>query len=178
MSSPNPDQNSDSKLIEEIRNGDPIAFRNLFFQYHQKLIEFCYYRIRDLEVSKDLVQEIFTKIWISREKLDPEKSIKSYLYKSLTNQIINYINSSSAKTLKSDNLISRTSVDSNDDLDDKIDIFTAIEKLPEQFKTVFMLSRIEGFKYSEIADICSISVKAVEKRMTKCLKILRKLIVH
>ena len=178
MPSPSPNQNSDYELIDEIRNGNSSAFRNLFYQYHQKLVEFSYYRIRNLEVSKDLVQEIFTKIWISRKKLDPEKSIKSYLYKSLTNQIINYINSSSAKTLKSDNLITHTPLNINEDLENKIDIFTAIEKLPEQLKTVFMLSRIEGFKYSEIAEICSISVKAVEKRMTKCLKMLRQLIVH
>lgn len=178
MSSPTTNRKSDSDLLEKIRNGDSNAFRILFFRYHQKLVDFSYYRTKNLEVSKDLVQEIFTKTWISRENLDPKKSIKSYLYKSLTNQIINFFNSSSAKTLKFDDSILRSSSNHNDDLENKIDIFTAIEKLPEQLKTVFMLSRIEGFKYSEIAEICSISVKAVEKRMTKCLKILRKLMVH
>lgn len=178
MSSPTPNGNSDLDLLDKIRHGDSNAFRILFYRYHQKLVEFSYYRTKNLEVSKDLVQEIFTKIWISRENLNPEKSIKAYLYKSLTNQIINFFNSSSAKTLKFDDSILRSSSNNNDDLENKIDIFTAIEKLPEKLKNVFMLSRIEGLKYSEIAEICSISVKAVEKRMTKCLKILRKLMVH
>ena len=59
-------------------------------------------------------------------------------------------------------------------IDSKIDIESSIERLPEKLKTVFLLSRIEGFKYSEISEICNISVKAVEKRMSKAFQILRK----
>ena len=51
---------------------------------------------------------------------------------------------------------------------------TAIQKLPDKLKTVFILSRIEGYKYNEIAEICGISIKAVEKRMSKTFNILRK----
>ncbi len=61
-------------------------------------------------------------------------------------------------------------------LENQIDLFSCIENLPEKLKTVFMLSRIEGFKYPEIAEICEISIKAVEKRMTKAFKILRKVL--
>ena len=68
--------------------------------------------------------------------------------------------------------------DENEQAENRIDLFTAIDNLPEKLKTVFMLSRIESFKYSEIAEICNISIKAVEKRMTKALKILRKKIVE
>ena len=121
-----------------------------------------------------MVQEIFTYVWQSRDKLDPEKSIKSFLYKAITNKIINHLKHSSSKTLQLNESVSTKVLNETNTLEFKIDIYSAIEKLPEKLKTVFMLSRIEGFKYSEIAEICNISVKAVEKRMTKALKILRK----
>jgi len=165
---------SDKELILEIKNGNKNAFKTLFNGYYIKLVDFCFYRTKNLEISKDHVQELFAKIWAARNRLDPDKSTKSYLYKSLVNQIINQKKLSSSKNISLEETISANIIASNTDLENKIDIYTAIEKLPEKLKTVFMLSRIEGFHYTEIAEICKISVKAVEKRMTKALKILRK----
>ena len=168
------DQNSDKELIQEIRNGNKNAFKSLFLKYYKKLVDFCLYRTGSVETSKDLVQEIFTKVWNARTNLDPEQSIQAYLYKSLTNQIINLGKHSSSKTASLDISTFAKPVNKEESWDSRIDIETAIEKLPEKVKTVFLLSRIEGFKYSEIAEICSISVKAVEKRMSKAFVILRK----
>ena len=165
---------SDKELVQKIKESSDSAFKLLFTKYYSALINFCFYRIRNLEASKDLVQEIFTKLWISRNNLDPDKSVKSYLYKSILNQIINFKKHSSSKTLSLDESISIEENSNTSNLENQIDLFSCIEKLPEKLKTVFMLSRIEGFKYPEIAEICEISVKAVEKRMTKAFKILRK----
>lgn len=167
---------SDKELIRKIMDGSEIAFRLLFDKYYNSLIKFCFYRIRNLDISKDLVQEIFTNLWIARNHLDPEKSIKAYLYKSLTNQIINLLKHSSSKNFSFNESISTKTSFNNSHQENQLDLFSSIEKLPEKLKTVFLLSRIEGFKYSEIAEICDISVKAVEKRMTKSFKILRKLL--
>lgn len=164
----------DKELIVEIKESSQHAFKILFTKYHKPLFDFCLYRRIHLDIAKDLVQDIFTYIWQSRDNLDPEKSIKSFLYTSLTNKIINHVKHSSSKTLQLDESISIKDINRKDALEIKIDIYSAIENLPEKLKTVFMLSRIEGFKYSEISEICNISVKAVEKRMTKALQILRK----
>ncbi len=174
MSSKITDLNSDKELILQIRTGDKNAFKTLFIKYYRKLINFCLYRSVDLETAKDLVQEIFTKLWNSKSHLDPEKSIQAYLYKSITNQIINLAKHSSSKNISLDISIFAKSANNEQSIEDKIDIETSIEKLPEKLKTVFLLSRIEGFKYSEIAEICNISVKAVEKRMSKAFLLLRK----
>ena len=171
-------QFSDKELIVEIKNDNRNAFQTLFFVYYKKLLDFSIYRTKDLETSKDLVQDVFSNVWDARDRLDPEKSIKSYLYKVLTNQIINLAKHSSSKTISLNDSISHLSNTDTNNLENSIDLFTAIEELPAKLKTVFMLSRIEGFKYSEIAEICEISVKAVEKRMTMALKLLRKKIVE
>ena len=60
------------------------------------------------------------------------------------------------------------------DIDLMIDIGKAVDDLPEKLRVVYMLSRIEGYKYSEIAAICEISVKAIEKRMSQAFERLRK----
>ena len=174
MSSKITDVNSDKELILQIRKGDKNAFKTLFIKYYRKLINFCLYRAVDLETSKDLVQDIFTKLWHSKTNLDPEKSIQAYLYKSITNQIINLAKHSSSKNISLDISIFAKSANNEQSIDDKIDVESSIQKLPEKLKTVFLLSRIEGFKYSEIAEICNISVKAVEKRMSKAFFLLRK----
>ena len=168
--------NSDKELILEIRIGNKAAFKSLFLKYYKKLIYFCLYRTRDLEVSKDLVQDLFAKIWSTRSSLDPDKSIQAYLYKSLTNQIINLSKLSSSKNVSLDISDYAKYASEEEPVENRIDIETAIESLPEKLKTVFLLSRIEGFKYSEIAEICNISIKAVEKRMSKAFSILRKVI--
>jgi RNA polymerase sigma-70 factor, ECF subfamily len=167
---------SDKELIQKIKESNQSAFKQLFTFYYGALVKFCFYRIRNLDVSKDLVQEIFTNLWISRNRLDSEKSIKAYLYKSAVNQVINLSKHSSSKNFSFDESISTEINSNNSNLENQIDLFSSIEKLPEKLKTVFMLSRIEGFKYSEIAEICQISVKAVEKRMTKAFKILREIL--
>lgn len=168
--------NSDKELILEIRIGNKAAFKLLFKKYYRRLIDFCLYRTKDLELSKDLVQELFTKIWIIRGKLDPEKSIQAYLYKSLTNQIINHLKLSSSKNVSLDLSHFAKYANEEEPIENRIDIENAIERLPNKLKTVFLLSRIEGFKYSEIAEICDLSIKAVEKRMSKAFVLLRNII--
>jgi RNA polymerase sigma-19 factor, ECF subfamily len=168
---------SDRELIIEIKKSSHSAFQELFHRYYEKLISFSMYRTLDIDNSKDMVSELFTKLWISRKKLDPDKSIKAYIYKSLTNQIINYSKHSTSKTISLDESITQKVISDNYSQENRIDIYSAVEKLPLKLKTVFLLSRIEGFKYSEIAEICEISVKAVEKRMTKALNKLRKAIL-
>ena len=172
LSSKNNDT-ADEKLVEAIKENDHDAFKILYYRYFQKLIRFAYYRLHSIETARDLVQELFFKVWTGRERLNPQKSIKAYLYKSLNNLIINHLKLSSTQTsLLSD--LDESKIKAEEKQEYKIDIKNAIERLPEKLKNVFILSRLEGYKYSEIAEICNISVKAVEKRMTKVFVLLRK----
>lgn len=168
---------SEKELIEEIKNGNKNAFQILFFQFYKKLISFTTFRTHDLEKSKDLVQDMFLHIWENRQKLNSNKSIKTYLYTALTNKIINLSKHSSSKTISINGFEIKTKTEQYE-LESDIDIFSAINDLPEKLKITFLLSRVENFKYSEIAEILNISVKAVEKRMTAALKELRKKIVE
>lgn len=163
----------DSELTRLIKEGNEEAFKNLFCKYFKVLVRYAWYRTNSIELSRDLVQEIFFNVWIKRNLLNPQKSIKAYLYKSLINSIIDQKKLSSSKNISLDkikNTADEISIENN------IDIRNAVNKLPEKLKAVYILSRIEGYKYSEIAEICSISVKTVEKRMSRVFDFLKKLL--
>lgn len=166
---------SDKDLVFRIVKDDANSFKLLYYRYYEQLINFAYYRVQSTEQSSDLVQEIFTKIWAKRKSLNKSKSVKSLLYKSLNNLIIDYYKSAYAKKNESLNNGTHDNLsDSSIDIEQQIDIKTAISKLPEKSQIVYTLSRYDGYSYSEIAEICEISVKAVEKRMSKSFSLLRK----
>ena len=172
LSSKNNDT-ADEELVEAIKENDHDAFKILYYRYFQKLIRFAYYRLRSIETARDLIQELFFRVWTGRERLNPQKSIQAYLYRSLNNLVINYRKLSSSQTSSLTDLDERK-IRTEEEQENTIDIQNAIERLPEKLKTVFILSRVEGYKYTEIAEICDISVKAVEKRMTKVFVLLKR----
>ena len=166
----------DEQIVKAIIENDHSAFKNLYYKYYPMLIRFAWYRLHSTDSAKEIVQELFFRIWIKRENLNPDKSIKAYLYKSLNNLIINHSKLSFSKTTSIEDIKNKNSIaDAENKQELKIDIEREIGKLPEKIKTVYILSRIEGYKYGEIAEICNISIKAVEKRMSTALNILRKI---
>jgi RNA polymerase sigma-70 factor (ECF subfamily) len=169
---------TDQDLVIAIKLHDQAAFKELYYKYFKNLIRFAWYRLHSTETSRDLVQEVFYKIWSNREHLDPSKSIKAYLYKMLGNMIINQIALSSSNTVSLDAIKEEDKSDNQKNIDLRIDIQIAIENLPDKLRHVYTLSRIEGFKYNEIAEICGISVKTVEKRMTQAFVKMRKIFIE
>jgi RNA polymerase sigma-70 factor (ECF subfamily) len=166
---------TDKELAEAIIRNDPDAFKQLYYRYFQLLIRFAWYRLHSMETAKDLVQELFSRIWIKRNWINPEKSIKAYLYKSLNNLIINHSKLHSSQTKSLESISEENFPAKENEIESKIDFQNAINLLPEKLKIVYTLNRFEGYKYSEIAEICNLSVKAVEKRMSKAFEILRKI---
>jgi RNA polymerase sigma-70 factor (ECF subfamily) len=169
----------DEQIVKAIIDNDHSAFKNLYYKYFPALIRFAWYRLHSVDHAKELIQELFFRIWVNRRNLKPDKSIKAYLYKSLNNLIINYSKLSSTKTVSIEDLTTTISFPDHENKQDvRIDLEREIAKLPEKIKTVFILSRAEGYKYGEIAEICGISKKAVEKRMSKAFNILRKILIN
>jgi RNA polymerase sigma-70 factor (ECF subfamily) len=165
------DKLNDNDLSAAIKSGDKNAFRKLYYKYFEKLYSFAWYRTYSEEASRDFVQELFTILWTNRKNLDTKKSIKAYLYKVLGNLIIDESRLHSSQNISLENIESAAK---KDDMDLNIDIQNAINSLPQKLKEVYLLSRLDGFKYFEIAEILGISIKAVEKRISKAFYILRK----
>ena len=118
-----------------------------------------------------LVQETFKRLWMNRKKLDPNKKIKAYLYKIAKNIIIEHERRQQREKKYRNSLAHNSEHESVEQISH---IYVAINNLPTILKQVFVLNRVEGLKYSEIAQVIGISIKTVESRMSRALKILMK----
>ena len=160
--------------------GDEQAFELLFKMYYTKLCSYSNKYLLNHEEAQDVVQDVFLKLWEDRDEIDAKESLKAYLFKITANSSINKLRRRKVKT-KYDEILKFVYVDNSEsspytsflerELSEYISL--ALNKIPPQCRRVFDLSRIEGLKYSEIAEYLEISVKTVESHMSKALVILR-----
>lgn len=135
--------------------------------------------VHDTDVVEDIVHDIFVNLWDKRDTIQEEKSVKSYLFRSVHNRCLNYIRDTK-KFVDSEEYENQTEIilseDNNESYETaelEVRIQDAINSLPEKCREVFLKSRVDELKYSEIAEILNISIKTVENQISKALKILR-----
>jgi RNA polymerase sigma-70 factor (family 1) len=151
----------------------------LFKEYYKVLTIFAAKYLKDIEASKELVQELFVHIYEKRENLDINSSLKSYLFRSVHNRCINSINAQKIRdryaehyTKNSDIRINTLEQDVNvSELENAL--HTAINNLPPKCKAIFKMNRFEGLSNHEIAEKLTLSKRTVETQISKALKILR-----
>ena len=163
-------------ISKKIKSGDEKLFNQLFDDYYTSLCFFANNYLKDLDLSRSLVQEVFVNLWVKREKLDIGHSVKSYLYNSVKNISIDYIRKEKKKIHIidfSDDIVQSPFKDlvEEAELNDRIN--QSINELPEKCKEIFKLCRFEGLKYSQIAEQLNISIKTVEMQMGIALKKIR-----
>ncbi|WP_025144063.1 RNA polymerase sigma-70 factor [Pedobacter jeongneungensis] len=171
------DIESGQHLIEIIEKNRTSVFTQFYSSYFQKLLLASDKYVKDVFVTEEIVQDIFLKIWENPYHISEVKSIKSYLYKSVINASINYVNRQKNIELHHLKLVAEFSDEYVRDLDDENEMIvllhSEIERLPVQCRKVFKLSRFEHLKYKEIASQLGISEKTVENHIGNALKILR-----
>ena len=152
-------------------------FEAIYSLQSEPLFRFMYYKFADRDKAADHVQESFVKLWNNCAKVSYEKA-KSYLFTVANNSFLNEMAHLKVKqNFLQLNHKHYTNQDPEFLLEEKDfakKLEKAIEGLNEKQRTVFLLHRIEQKKYSEIAEILDLSIKAVEKRMGQALKELRK----
>ncbi|MEQ8907419.1 RNA polymerase sigma-70 factor [Ekhidna sp.] len=150
----------------------------LYDEYFESIRGFIYYKCGDIDLADDLVQETFIKIWNKRDEIEKE-TVKSLLYTIANNMLINHFNHQKVvrEHQKSANPGSSSSSDSPqfqmEEAEFEAKLNNAIAKLPEDCREVFLMNRIDKLKYAEIAERLNLSVKAIEKRMSKTIGLLK-----
>jgi RNA polymerase sigma-70 factor (ECF subfamily) len=151
-------------------------FRSIFDLYYETIRSFAYYKTGDVDLADDIVQEVFLKLW-SNLKDVKEETVKALLYTIASNTIKNHFKHQKVvfNFQKQDqNNNTEDEADSNlrqEELNRKLQ--DALAEIPEKAREVFLMNRIEGLTYADIAERLGLSVKAIEKRMSEALSILR-----
>lgn len=171
---PHNDYADDTQIIQGLHAGDRNALKALYEIYYEPLYRFLWRKTRHEDTALDLVQDVFIRVWESRSRLDETQSIKAYLYRIAGNLAIDHLRHKiTARSEDIDDMVQEPAHDPQQRYDLRHRIHNALEKLPEDIKTVFTLNRFDALKYAEIAEMLNISVKTVESRMSKALKLLR-----
>lgn len=174
-------QDDNAKYLKQLCAGDRDAFNILFLKYQPKVIAFLAGFLQDNDQAHDMAQDIFLKLWQSREKLSDVSSFNSYIFRMAHNAMCNYFNHTVVQgrynfeqMLKP---IISTDIEENlfsKELEDFIAI--RVESMPEKRRTIFKMSRQDGLSIDEIASKMQISRRTVENHLSAALRDIREMI--
>ena len=150
-------------------------FKMIYDAHFDDLRRYLIYRSGDQDLSKDIAQNIFMKVWTKKIEI-ASGNIKSLLFKMATDEFISHIRKKKVEKEYTESIDLKLirEPDKNDDLLEKKVLFQkALNQLPEKQKTAFLMNKMQGLTHKEIAEILNLSQKAIEKRIGMALKALK-----
>jgi len=171
-------------LITEIVAGNEQAFSILFFKYLPVLQSFAYKFTKSEHATEEIIQDTFLRIWLNRDKLEQVENVKAYLYKYVSNECLSHVRKK-LKEEKAIDLLKNAHSDTENCTMDAIHlneinriVAAAVDKLPQQRKKVYELSRGEGKTIPEISDILGVSPSTVKNTLVIALKNIRENLIQ
>lgn len=167
----------DERLFKSLQQGDKKAFNTFFLRYYPVL---CVYATQfvGMNDAEELIQDMMVGIWERRKEMVVESSLNGYLFRAVRNKCINHIDKlrlhEQVHSFIASNWQSRFEDPDFyvvEELTQKIE--DVLSKLPETYREAFVLNRIDGKTYKEIATVLGISSKTVDYRIQQALKTLR-----
>ncbi len=178
----------DRNILNQLKNGNKLVFEVLFKSYYDPLCKSILVFVKHRDIAEEIVQETFLKLWEGKDNLTIETSWKSFLFRCVHNNCINYLKSNQIKQLHSEAVqneikyhagialrnYSETALDiiTSNEMEAHLD--HAILELPGQCREIFILNRFENLSYQEIAQKLNISINTVKTQMVRALDKLRR----
>lgn len=166
--------------IKSFVKGDMRSFDAIYFVFSPKLQKFVHSLVKTDNDTEEIVQDVFVKVWESREKLKNYSSFESYLFSIAYNTTITLLRKRAKETqyveyvksvqIEFDDPVTAEEADW-EDIDEKLNLL--IEKMPPRQKEVFKMKHIQGFSYKEIAENLGLSINTIENHMVKAHKFLK-----
>ena len=147
----------------------------IYDAHFDDLRRYLIYRSGDQDLSKDIAQNVFMKVWTKKIEI-ASGNIKSLLFKMATDEFISHIRRKKVEkeyTESIDLRLIREPYNNDDLLEKKVLFQKALNQLPEKQKTALLMNKMQGLTYKEIAEVLNLSQKAIEKRIGLALKALK-----
>lgn len=165
-------------MIRGLKTGRESAYKQLFRDYYRPLSVFALKYIRDLELAREIVQNLFVHLYENRSTLVITTSLESYLYQSVRNRCLNQIKQWKTQKEHLEKYYGEQVYGDNLEVtirENELEhaIFKIVESLPSQRRNIFIMSRVNGISNSEIAEKLNISKRTVETHISHALKVLR-----
>ncbi len=170
------------ELFDLVRlQDDEVAYKTLFIKLHKPLCQFAYSILKSQQDAQDVVSDVFITIWEKRNQLTDITSPLAYCYTAVKNRALNILKQQKRqKELdNSEWLVPQNSVYFNPEnlmMTEEIiqQIRLTIQNLPPRCRLIFKLTKDDGLKYREVAELLNISVKTVEAQMAIAMRRLAK----
>lgn len=169
--------------ITSLKKGDKKAFEEIYNEFFGLHYHLCLQYIHNEKAAEEIVQDTFLKLWEIRNTLNDQINIRSFLYTITKNNCLNYLRNQKISMKHIENMKymeMQFNYEALEKLGNYIQfeelrskIEEAIAQLPAELVETFQLSRFEELSYKEIAEKQNISIKTVEARISKALRILR-----
>lgn len=169
---------NEANLLALVAKGDQRAFTELFDAYYKQLGEYVYKLTESIEVTEEIVQDVFIKIWLKKQSILEIENFCYYLFILSKNQTLNHLRKQANEKVKQMEWLKQSE---EQDLSDEPNVTegyralmdAVIEKLPPQQKKVYKLSREKRLKHEEIAKILNISPETVKKHIKLALRFIK-----
>jgi len=176
---------SEHELVERFNGGDMGAFREVYRKYVPIMQAFAS-KFTDRATAEDLVQDVFMRIWVTRETSPINESLQTYLFRAVRNRCINHLEHLKVKANYEAQEIVELQIREAGFFQSPEQLFIRqeqleqvrreIEKLPEKCRQIFKMAYDEDKKAAEIAEELQLSVRTVETQIYKALKTLRRMV--
>jgi RNA polymerase sigma-70 factor, ECF subfamily len=168
------------ELIGRLKNNDKSALDEIFNYYYPRLYNFSKRILKIEDEIDDILQDVFLKIWLHRNKINNPETFNSFIFTITRNALLNLIRSNVnnqafkeefSRRIISSEYVTQNQIEYNEI---KTAIDQIVSRLPEKRQKVFLLSRNEGLSNKEIAQKLNISEKTVEDHITHSIRFLKK----
>ncbi len=166
------------ELLEKLKDGDDLAFEELYTSYKEPATRFCNSILKDIEESENIVQEVFIKIWNRKSLINPELNFTSYLFTIIKNRVFDYMKEVKKNELLRekfwDNIVDYKTEDAELKEERFIKVKEAVDNLSVKRREIIKLNYDEGKSYEEIANQLNISKNTVKNQLVKAKQVIRR----
>ncbi|WP_257670388.1 RNA polymerase sigma factor [Parapedobacter tibetensis] len=173
------DQLNESRLLISLQKGDAKAFEKLYFFYGKRLYGNVLKMVKSTDVTEEIIQELFQRIWERRETIDVTKSFKSYLFTIAKHLVYDFFHSQT-KQRDIESYLIKESTSSYQHIDEEIAfkethaiLTNGILRLPPQRRLIYKLCKIEGKSYEDVSHMLGISTSTISDHIVKATKSLK-----
>lgn len=170
----------EGELLLRLAKGDEAAFTTLYRHYSGPLYINFLRMVKDEAIAEEIIQDLFSRIWLKRETINIEKSFSAYLYRTGYNLVMDFYRKVKRDQVLYDKFrqVATENYSHIEEIlhlkDSQALISKALDTLSPQQRRVFELCRIEGHTYKEVAEILGISHHTVKEYFVKANQAIRK----
>jgi len=176
---PHDDRKSEIDLVNALKKGSHQAFEQLYHQYKRPIYLNLHRLVHQHEVAEELTHDVFLRIWQLREEINADKSFPAFIRRIAANLAIDFYRRAALDKKIQEELISAATerfsslVEEINCAENQVIIKSVMQKLPPRRREIFMLCKLEGKSYSEVAHLFGISQGTVNDHIVKATKFLR-----